>query len=73
MTIKLRIGEPYAQVLREMAREAHVGVVDLGEIAIYNIIALWLKDAGRDAIPDSARTGVDPGVELVVDGGPEVL
>ena len=42
-----------------MAQEAGVGVPDMVEIAVYNLIAVWQRDRGIGAQPLDANDGLD--------------
>lgn len=43
-----------------MAKEAGIGLGDLAEIALYNIIALWLKDHGEVVMEGSEALTLPP-------------
>ena len=44
MTVRIRIQSEATPILRQMAKEAGVQLHDLCEIAVYNLMALWIKD-----------------------------
>ena len=44
MTIKVYLPREAAEPFRQMAKDAGVGLHDMAEIAIFNLIALWQKD-----------------------------
>ncbi len=58
MTVRIRIQSEATPILRQMAKEAGVGISDLAEIAVYNLIALYLKEHAQpqpfDAYCDDA-------------------
>lgn len=56
MTLKVSIQDAARPILTQMAKEAGVGMRDMVEIAVYNLIGVYQKDRGIDVvIPD----GVD--------------
>lgn len=48
MKLTIRTGHESDPILRAMAREAGVGVEKIAEIAVYNLLALWIKERGVD-------------------------
>jgi hypothetical protein len=50
MKITIKTQAAYDPVLRRMAKEAGVGIEDLAEIAVYNVIAIWTKEHGVEKV-----------------------
>ena len=44
MVLRIKTQKEVDPLLHRMAKEAGVGVVDLAEVAIYNIVALYCKE-----------------------------
>ena len=44
MVLRIKTQREVDPLLHRMAREAGIGVVDLAEVAIYNIVALYCKE-----------------------------
>jgi hypothetical protein len=42
--MKLNLQPETDTLLLRMAQEAHVSKADLAEIAVFNLVALWMKD-----------------------------
>ena len=59
MAIKITLQREAHEILRRMAGEAGVGVSDMAEIAVYNLIGLWQKDRGIGTQPLDATDGMD--------------
>ena len=58
MTIKLHLQSEATPILRQMAKAAGVGVADICEIAVYNLMALYEKDRGINQQPLDATNAV---------------
>ena len=54
MTVRIRIQSEATPILRQMAKEAGVQVHDMAEIAVYNLIALYLKEHAQPQPFDDA-------------------
>ena len=48
MKIRIKTDAQSDPILRAMAREAGLDVEALAEIAVYNLLALWVKERGID-------------------------
>jgi len=46
MKLRIEVQRRYDPILRRMAQEAGVRLEDLAEAAIYNLIALYVKEVG---------------------------
>ena len=46
MKLRIEVQRRYDAILRHMAEEAGVSIEDLAEAAIYNLIALYVKEVG---------------------------
>ena len=62
MKLHVKIQREYDGLFTKMAKEAGVGLSDMAEIAIYNLIALYLKE-------NEAKKDVPLAVSAVVVGG----
>ena len=60
MVLRIKTQREVDPLLHRMAKEAGIGVVDLAEVAIYNIVALYCKEH-PDALPMA-----DPAVDNVL-------
>jgi len=64
MKITVDINAQERKLLDEMAREANCTKMKLVEIAVYNLIALWMKERGKitpmDAADDAALVSPVP-------------
>lgn len=58
MTVRIRIQSEAVPILRQMAKEAGVGISDLAEIACYNLIALYQKDRGIGEVALDTHDGL---------------
>lgn len=63
MRITLNLDEHATPIFSRMAKEAHIATDDLAEIAVYNLIALYLKDKGVEVAPDIFAAESDPSPE----------
>jgi hypothetical protein len=66
MKMKIKTASESDRYLRQMAQEAQVSVEDLVEIAVYNLISLWIDSrkngnplAAAAFLPDDAHDGGD--------------
>jgi hypothetical protein len=61
MYIRINIQTEAGKIFRQMAKEAGLGLHDMAEIAVYNLIGVWQKDRGIGVVPldagDVAHTG----------------
>jgi len=60
VVLRIKTQREVDPLLHRMAKEAGIGVVDLAEVAIYNIVALYCKEH-PDALPMA-----DPAVDNVL-------
>ena len=44
MTVKLHLQRETVEILKKMADEAGVGLHDICEIAVFNLVGLWLAE-----------------------------
>jgi len=58
VVLRIKTQKEVDQLLYRMAKEAGIGVVDLAEVALYNIVALYCKEH-PDAIPVADLTVAD--------------
>ena len=47
MTVKLHLQRETVEILKKMADEAGVGLHDICEIAVFNLVGLWLAEKGE--------------------------
>jgi len=74
--IRYKLEKEYAEAVNRMAKEAGLTPDGIAKVAVYNLIALWMRERGmvdNSLVPDTSydkhyvgRVGVD-------DVGPEVL
>ena len=69
MKLRIKIQAEAGPILVRMAKEAGVGVSDLAEIAVYNLIGCYLQEKGEGQVPlpnpglePSGQPGDAPGV-----------
>ena len=61
MHVRVNIQKEAAPALRQMAHEAGIGIHDMVEVAVYNLIALWQRDRGIGTQPLDATDALDGG------------
>ena len=66
MKLHVRTQREADAILVQMAKEAGVGVSDMVEIAIYNLIAVWMKERGVGEVPVAVSVVVAPGQRPIV-------
>jgi hypothetical protein len=58
LKIRIKTDAEADRYLNEMSREASISVEDLAEVAVYNLIALWVQERKQveasGIVPDSA-------------------
>ena len=59
ISVKLHLDPDADKLLSQMADEAGMSKADLAEIAVFNLIALWMKGRAFYTIPVSAHDGAD--------------
>ena len=57
--MKINLQREALPLLRQMADEAGLGLADMVEIAVYNLIGLWQKDRGVGKVPLDSSDGLD--------------
>ena len=55
--MKLHLESETDRLLSQMAAEAGMSKADLFEIAVFNLIALWMKDREIHTVPMDAHDG----------------
>lgn len=60
MKIRIETQRRYDPVLRQMAADGGVSLEQLAEIAIYNVVALYLKDKGEVVVEGDASVTLPP-------------
>jgi hypothetical protein len=77
VTLKIKLDANAATILKAMSREASLPVEDLAEIAVYNLIGLWIRDKGEvtegDAVANCACAGDMPGRQCCNDDPPKAV
>jgi len=58
MRIKFTLDPDDSKVFGKMAKEANLEVADLARIAVFNLIAIWVKDKGRVSDESTAEVEV---------------
>ena len=53
LTLKITLQDEARKPLQAMADEAGVGLRDMAEIAVYNLIGLWQRDRGVGLVTGS--------------------
>lgn len=61
MVVRIQLDSQIEPIVRQMAKEAGVGVKDMVDIAIYNLIGIWERDRATGAIPVAPFDAVDAG------------
>jgi hypothetical protein len=61
VSVKLSLDSKTDAMLAQMSWESGLSKVDLAEIAVFNLVALWMKDKHEAdyAVPMAAHDGVD--------------
>lgn len=62
MKLTIDLGKAHRDMLDEMAAEAGTTKMQMVEIAVYNLIALWMRERGK-------TTGFDAALDAGVDAG----
>lgn len=57
--MKLTLDPQADALLAQMSWESHLSKVDLAEIAIFNLIALWMKEREISTVPLDTHDGAD--------------
>lgn len=65
MRLILNLDKDATPIFSRMAKEAGMGCHDLAEIAVYNLIAVYIKDKGIEVAPDVFAAQPDPSHEPV--------
>ena len=50
MTIKVHLQREVVEILKKMADEAGVGLHDMVEIAVFNLVGLYLQEKGESGV-----------------------
>ena len=59
MVIRIQLDSKLEPIVRQMAKEAGVGVRDMVDIAIYNLIGVWERSRQTGAVPMAPFDAVD--------------
>ena len=50
MTVKIHLEREVGEILSKMAKEAGVGVHDMCEIAVFNLVGLYLQEKSESVV-----------------------
>ena len=60
MRITINLQKEARPIFSKMAKEAGMSTSDLAEIAVYNLMALYVKDHGVEVTPNVLAAEYDP-------------